>query len=358
MTAPGWSRRSCRVLKDVPAPNDLKAAILKIVGSPDMCSGAGCGSSMTSLIGSNTAQIPGGDAGVVRIRGKKAIAVSTDVTPRYVEADPFEGGKQAVAECWRNLTAVGADPIAITDNLNFGNPERPEIMGQFVQGHQGHRRKPAARSTSPSSPATSRSTTRPTARASCPRPPSAASACSPISTKMATLAFKAAGDAILLVGGHGTPSGPVDLSPRGAGPRRRRAAAGRSGCREAQRRLRARTSSTPRQVTAVHDISDGGLGLAVIEMALASRPWRQPRCPRPTSSSSARTRRAMSSPAHPPQAAGDPRRRAARPASPWTAIGTVTAEATLKIAGGPSISVAELRSAHEGWFPAYMAGEL
>ena len=53
------------------------------------------------------------------------------MTPRYVEADPFEGGKQAVAECWRNLTCVGAEPIAVTDNLNFGNPERPEIMGQL-----------------------------------------------------------------------------------------------------------------------------------------------------------------------------------------------------------------------------------
>ena len=64
--------------------------------------------------------------------GPKGLALTTDVTPRYCEADPFEGGKQAVAEAWRNLTAVGAKPLAITDNLNFGNPERPEIMGQFV----------------------------------------------------------------------------------------------------------------------------------------------------------------------------------------------------------------------------------
>ena len=125
------------VLTNAPAPGDLKAAILKIVGSPDMCSRRWVWEQYDSLIGSNTAQIPGGDAGVVRIRGKKAIAVSTDVTPRYVEADPFEGGKQAVAECWRNLTATGADPIAITDNLNFGNPERPEIMGQIVRAIDG-----------------------------------------------------------------------------------------------------------------------------------------------------------------------------------------------------------------------------
>ena len=64
--------------------------------------------------------------------GPKGLALTTDVTPRYCEADPFEGGKQAVAEAWRNITAVGGLPLAITDNLNFGNPERPEIMGQFV----------------------------------------------------------------------------------------------------------------------------------------------------------------------------------------------------------------------------------
>jgi phosphoribosylformylglycinamidine synthase len=76
---------------------------------------------------------PGGDAAVVRIHGtKKAIAITTDCTPRFCKADPFEGGKQAVAEAWRNLTAVGAMPLATTDCLNFGNPEKPEIMGQLV----------------------------------------------------------------------------------------------------------------------------------------------------------------------------------------------------------------------------------
>ena len=72
-----------------------------------------------------------------RARHQQGLAVTSDVTPRYVLADPFEGAKQAVAEAWRNLTAVGADPIAITDNLNFGNPERPEIMGQFVRAIHG-----------------------------------------------------------------------------------------------------------------------------------------------------------------------------------------------------------------------------
>jgi phosphoribosylformylglycinamidine synthase len=80
----------------------------------------------------------GADAGIVRVHGsRKALAVTSDVTPRYVQNDPYEGGKQAVAEAWRNLTAVGAEPIAITDNLNFGNPERPEIMGQIVRAIEG-----------------------------------------------------------------------------------------------------------------------------------------------------------------------------------------------------------------------------
>ena len=80
----------------------------------------------------------GADAALVRVHGtRKALAITSDCTPRYVAADPREGGKQAVAEAWRNLTAVGADPIAITDNLNFGNPERPEVMGQFVGAVEG-----------------------------------------------------------------------------------------------------------------------------------------------------------------------------------------------------------------------------
>jgi phosphoribosylformylglycinamidine synthase subunit PurL len=81
---------------------------------------------------------PGSDAAVVRVHGtQKAIAISTDCTPRYCIADPHEGGKQAVAECWRNITASGARPLAITNCLNFGNPEKPEIMGQIVAGLQG-----------------------------------------------------------------------------------------------------------------------------------------------------------------------------------------------------------------------------
>ncbi|NAZ36041.1 phosphoribosylformylglycinamidine synthase subunit PurL [Rubellimicrobium sp. CFH 75288] len=91
-----------------------------------------------SQVGGDTVRTPGAGAGVVRVHGTgKAVAFTADVTPRYVAADPLQGGRQAVAEAWRNLVAVGARPLAATDNLNFGNPERPEIMGQFVLAVRG-----------------------------------------------------------------------------------------------------------------------------------------------------------------------------------------------------------------------------
>jgi len=86
----------------------------------------------------DTVRTPGAGSGIVRVHGTdKSLAFTSDVTPRYVKANPFEGGKQAVAEAYRNLTAVGATPLATTDNMNFGNPEKPEIMGQFVGAIQG-----------------------------------------------------------------------------------------------------------------------------------------------------------------------------------------------------------------------------
>ncbi|KIC44317.1 phosphoribosylformylglycinamidine synthase [Ruegeria sp. ANG-S4] len=91
-----------------------------------------------TMVMADTARTPGLGAGMIRVHGTdKALAFTSDVTPRYVRANPVEGGKQAVAEAYRNLTAVGATPLATTDNLNFGNPEKPEIMGQFVGAIQG-----------------------------------------------------------------------------------------------------------------------------------------------------------------------------------------------------------------------------
>ncbi|ESQ76492.1 phosphoribosylformylglycinamidine synthase subunit PurL [Asticcacaulis sp. YBE204] len=115
-------------------------ALLAILASPDMASKRWLWEQYDRHVMADTLadSATGSDAGMVRVHGtRKALAVTSDVTPRYVKANPYEGGKQAVAEAWRNLTAVGADPIAITDNLNFGNPERPKIMGQIVRAIDG-----------------------------------------------------------------------------------------------------------------------------------------------------------------------------------------------------------------------------
>jgi phosphoribosylformylglycinamidine synthase len=125
---------------DVPAPDDWGAAVLKLMGCPDMASKRWLWEQYDRHVMADTLadSATAADAGIVRVHGtRKALAMTSDVTPRYVLADAFEGGKQAVAEAWRNLTAVGADPIAVTDNLNFGNPERPEIMGQIVRALDG-----------------------------------------------------------------------------------------------------------------------------------------------------------------------------------------------------------------------------
>ena len=342
------------ILKDVPAPNDLAAAILKIVGSPDMCSRRWVWEQYDSLIQSNTAQIPGGDAGVVRIRGNKAIAVSTDVTPRYVEADPFEGAKQAVAECWRNLTAVGALPIAITDNLNFGNPERPEIMGQFVFAIKGISEACSALDF----PVVSGNVSlynETNGQGILPTPAIGGIGVLSNVTRMATLAFKAADDVILLVGGHGHHLG-QSIYLREVLGREEGAPPPVDLAREKRHGDFVRNLINLSQVTAVHDISDGGLGLAVIEMALAGNLG------------------ANLSPLNHEQLFGEDQARYVVTAKASDAIrlltlatasgiemkkvGSVTAAPLLNIQGGLTIPVEQLRIAHEGWFPAYMADEI
>jgi len=129
----------------VPKPKDILAELTRLIASPDLASRRWVWEQYDHLVSGRTAQRPGGDAAVVLLDNpgqsgtghdgrapRKALAMTADCTPRYCLADPRRGGAQAVAETWRNLTAVGARPLAITDNMNFGNPERPEIMGQFA----------------------------------------------------------------------------------------------------------------------------------------------------------------------------------------------------------------------------------
>ena len=126
-------------LADVADPVGIGPALITLIGCPDLCSRAWVWNQYDSTIGGQTVRRPGAaDSAVVRIEDHDlALALTTDCTPRYCAADPREGGKQAVAEAFRNLCAVGARPLAITDNMNFGNPEKPEIMGQFAAAIEG-----------------------------------------------------------------------------------------------------------------------------------------------------------------------------------------------------------------------------
>ncbi|MDO5528958.1 MAG: phosphoribosylformylglycinamidine synthase subunit PurL [Paracoccus sp. (in: a-proteobacteria)] len=124
-------------LPELPAISPLDG-LRALISSPNYAHKAWVWEQYDTQVGADTIRRPGMGAGVVRVHGTgKALAFTSDVTPRYVKANPYEGGKQAVAEAYRNLCAVGALPLATTDNLNFGNPEKPEIMGQFVGAIKG-----------------------------------------------------------------------------------------------------------------------------------------------------------------------------------------------------------------------------
>jgi phosphoribosylformylglycinamidine synthase subunit PurL len=254
----------------VKPPMSVADALEKLIGSLDLCSRRWVFEQYDHVILGNTVQRPGGDAAVVRIEeGPKALALTSDVTPRYCEADPFEGGKQAVAEAWRNLTAVGAQPLALTDNLNFGNPERPDIMGQLVGCIRGIGE--AARALD--FPIVSGNVSlynETNGKAILPTPTIGGVGILHDFTKSMTLAFKAEGEAILLVGetrgwlGQSLYLREVCGREEGAPPPVDLAAERRHGDF-------VRALIGDGLVTAVHDVSDGGLLIALAEMAMASR---------------------------------------------------------------------------------------
>ncbi|MBB3591112.1 phosphoribosylformylglycinamidine synthase [Rhizobium sp. BK529] len=254
----------------VAAPQDYNEALLKLVGSPNQSSRRWVYEQYDTLIQGNSLQLPGGDAGVVRVEGHplKALAFSSDVTPRYVEADPFEGGKQAVAECWRNITATGAEPLAATDNLNFGNPEKPEIMGQFVGAVKGIGEACRALDF----PIVSGNVSlynETNGVAILPTPTIAGVGLMPDWRKMARIGSAAEGDRVLLIGSDGSHLGQsvylrdVVGSTDGPAPHVDLFAERRNGDF-------VRSVIRNGQATACHDISSGGLAIALAEMAMAS----------------------------------------------------------------------------------------
>jgi phosphoribosylformylglycinamidine synthase len=254
---------------DVAPPMSSADALEKLLGTPDLCSRRWVWEQYDHLIQGNTVQRPGGDAAVVRVLdGPKALALTADVTPRYCEADPFEGGKQAVAEAWRNITAVGGRPLAVTDNLNFGNPERPETMGQLV----GCVRGIAAACQALDFPVVSGNVSlynETHGRAILPTPTIGGVGVLADFQKSATIAFKSAGDTILLVGetqgwlGQSLYLRDICGREEGAPPPVDLATEKRNG--DFVRALIADGVAT-----AAHDVSDGGLAVALAEMAMAS----------------------------------------------------------------------------------------
>ena len=257
----------------VPESADIGADLLKLIGCPDLASRRWIFEQYDSQVGADTLQKSGGDAAVVRVHGtKKALAISTDCSPRYCFADPYEGGKQAVAETWRNICAVGARPLAITNCLNFANPQRPEIMGQIVGCLEGM--GDACRAldypiVSGNVSLYNESKATGGGSAILPTPAIGGVGLMADHEVMATIPFKAEGDVIWLIGGEGTHLGQSiwlrEVHGREEGPAPAVDLAAERANGELVRDLIAQG-----KLTAVHDLSDGGLLVALAEMAMAS----------------------------------------------------------------------------------------
>jgi phosphoribosylformylglycinamidine synthase subunit PurL len=342
---------------DVPAPSSLREALLRMIGSPDLCSKRWVYEQYDHLILGNTVQRPGGDSAVVRIEdGPKGLALTCDVTPRYCEADPVEGGRQAVAEAWRNICAVGGLPRAITDNLNFGNPERPEIMGQFVGCLKGISEACIALDF----PIVSGNVSlynETLGRGILPTPTIGGVGVIEDVAKSVGIASRTAGEVLVLIGdtagwlGASTYLYVMHNREDGAPPPVDLAAERRHGDFVRELILAGR-------VSAAHDLSDGGLAVALAEMAMAggvgiaveALPADVPAFAALFGEDQARY--VLTVPAADAETVlAD----AASAGVPAMRLGT-TGGAELVLPGGERVSVEELRTAHESWLPAYMAG--
>jgi phosphoribosylformylglycinamidine synthase len=353
-------------LGEVPQSTSVTDDLLQLMGSPNLASRRWIYQQYDQQVGGDTVQRPGGDAAVVRVHGaQKALAITTDCTPRYVFADPYEGGKQAIAEAYRNLSAVGARPLAVTNCLNFGNPQRPEIMAQFVEALRGM--GDACRSLDfpiVSGNVSLYNESKATGGGSAILPTPAIGGVGLLDdwSKSASIAFKGAGEHIILIGHsdshvgqslwlevcHGRREGappPVDL-----------AAEKRAG--ECIRNLVA-----DGLVSAVHDCSDGGAAVAVAEMALAGNIGMSmtvvPQIPNPGAILFGEDQgRYVVTTKYP-----DRVRAIANEAQLFAVpIGTTGGDALVldmvDRGGEQRVSLVDLRAAHEGFFPKLMGSEL
>ncbi|TXM71734.1 phosphoribosylformylglycinamidine synthase subunit PurL [Methylobacterium sp. WL69] len=343
---------------DVPETLGSAEALKRLVGSPDLSSKRWVYEQYDHFIGGNTVQKPGGDAAIVRVEdGPKGLAMTADVTPRYCEADPVEGGRQAVAEAWRNITAVGATPLAITDNLNFGNPEKPEVMGQLVGCLKGIGEACLALDF----PVVSGNVSlynETNGVGILPTPTIGGVGVLADVTRHATLALKREGDLLVLIGdtagwlGQSVYLAVIAGREEGAPPPVDLAAERRNG--DFVRGL-----IVSGQVDTVHDLSDGGLAVALAEMAMAGGIGAAlPEVPAGMATHAylfgedqARYLLAVD-----PETAPDLLYSASAQGIDALVVG-VTGGDTLTLPGGQTIALAELRDAHEGWLPAYMASQ-
>ena len=337
-----------------PSP-DISAALARLIAHPDIASKRWIWEQYDHMVMADTVGRPGGDAAIVRIHGTaRGLAITCDCTPRYCAADPVEGGRQAVAEAWRNLTAVGARPLAVTDNLNFGSPERPEIMGQFKGAIEGM----AEACRALDFPVVSGNVSfynETSGRAILPTPAIGGVGVIENCRHAAWAGFTEEGQTVILIGetkGHlgaslylkaiegrdEGPPPPVDL---------------------AAERLNGdfvRGLIASGRVVSCHDVSDGGLGVALAEMAMAGGIGAEIAPPEDAAplhcwlfgEDQGRYVIACAD-------AGAVLIQAAEAGVAAAAIGK-TGGARLTVAGAGPISLEELREAHEGWLPAYMAG--
>ncbi|MFO1154825.1 MAG: phosphoribosylformylglycinamidine synthase subunit PurL [Rhodospirillales bacterium] len=334
------------------------ADLLRLLGTPDLCSKRWVWEQYDHMVMASTVQRPGGDAAVIRIPGTmKGVAVTSDCTPRYCLADPRIGGRQAVAEAWRNLTAAGARPLAVTDCLNFGNPEKAEIMGQFADCIAGMGDACLALDM----PVVSGNVSfynETNGRGIPPTPSIGAVGLIADLARMATPVLKREGDALVLIGAagcgwlgqslylreiqgceEGAPP-PVDL----AGERRtgdfvrRQIEAGR--------------------IDTCHDLADGGLLVALAEMAIAGGRGAALDQPAPGMTTLAgwlfgedQGRYLVALPSADVDALAAA---AAEDGVPMAVIGAVGG-ARLTVGTGHAISLTAVAERHEKWLPGFMA---
>ena len=339
----------------VPAPNTILGTLKTMMSGPHLASRRWIWEQYDHMVMGDTVQRPGGDAAVVRVHGtNKGIAATCDVTPRYVFADPVMGTKQAVVETWRNLIAVGADPLAITDNMNFGNPERPEVMGQFVGAVQGM--KEACEVLKYPVVSGNVSLYNETNGIAIPPTPAIGGVgLVPNLAYVADIALKAEGNLLVMIGredGHlgqslyqltvtgkveGAPP-PVDLAD------------------EIKAGNLVRSLIREDKVRAVHDVSDGGLLVAIAEMALAGAigaqlfPYEGKLPAHAAWFGEDQGRYVVEAN---PELAEEIIERARLLALPARVVGRVGGD-TLSLRNETALAVVDLRTAHESWFPEYM----